>query len=190
MDFGIGRVLELLGHVVVGIGGGQLLGLAHRAGHSFGGRRQNDFGSHRLEQPSAFQAHAFRHGDRQLVASGTADKSQADSRVAAGRLDDDRVVADPAVSLGGVDHCPGNAVFDAPERVAVFHLRHDIGRASFGHFAQPDQRRVADPLGNIVIDCAGRNGCHGTTPLLFLYALGQGDALTPRFTVLGNSGQL
>ena len=51
MDFRVGRVLELLRHEVVRVLGHQLLGLAHGAGHAFGGRRQDHLGAQGLQQP-------------------------------------------------------------------------------------------------------------------------------------------
>ena len=74
--------------VLAGVLGDQLLGPAHRAGHALRGRREDDLGAERLEQPAALERHALRHGHDQLVAAGGADERQADAGVAAGRLDD------------------------------------------------------------------------------------------------------
>ena len=70
------------------------------AGMPFVGRRQHDLGAERLEQPPALEAHALGHGHDQLVAAGRTGERQADAGVAAGRLDDHRVLVDLALALG------------------------------------------------------------------------------------------
>ena len=54
--------------------------------------------------------------------------------------------------LGGVDHRHADAVLDRPERVEVLELGDDLGLAARRHPAEPDQRRVADRLGDVVVD--------------------------------------
>ena len=66
---------------------------ADRAGHPLGGGRQHDLGAERLEQPAPLQAHALGHRHDQPVAAGGAGERQGDPGVAAGRLDDHRVLA-------------------------------------------------------------------------------------------------
>ena len=125
----------------------QLLGLGDGAGHAPSRGRQDDLGAEGLEQAAAFEAHALGHGDDELVAAGGAGEGQADAGVAAGRLDDDRVLGDLAVALAGVDHGDADAVLDRPERIEVLHLG-DNGRLGVAdHAAQPDERRVADASG-------------------------------------------
>ena len=92
----VGRVLELLRHEGVRRILDQLLGLGDGALHALLGRRQHDLGPERLEQPPPFQAHALGHGHDQLVAARGTGERQADAGVAAGRLDDDRVLVDLA----------------------------------------------------------------------------------------------
>ena len=97
----------------------------------------------------------------ELVAAGGAGEGQADAGVAAGRLDDGGVLVDLAVALGGVDHGHADAVLDRPERVEVLQLG-DHGRLGVAdHAAQADQRRVADGLGDVVVNPAAKGLGHG-----------------------------
>ena len=151
---GLAGFLNCCGMNELGIVLQQLLGLGDGAVHALVAGRQHDLGAEGLEQPAAFQAHGLGHGDDELVAAGGAGEGQADAGVAAGRLDDGRVLVDLAVALGGVDHGHADAVLDRPERIEALQLGDDGGLGVADHAAQPDQRRVADGLGDVVVDPA------------------------------------
>ena len=70
---------------------------------------------------------------------------------------------DLAVALAGVDHGHADAVLDRPERIEVLQLGDDGRLGVADHAAQPDQRRVADGLGDVVVNAAaeGRLLPHG-----------------------------
>src|SRR5262249_25086891 len=104
VDLGVGRVVELLGHEGIGIFFEDFFGLGDGAAHAFLSRGQQHRRSKRFEQPAAFETHAFRHGGDELVAAGRTGEGQGDAGVAAGRLDDDGVLIDFAVTFGGIDH--------------------------------------------------------------------------------------
>ena len=114
----VGRVGELVGHEAVRMAGEQLFGGSDRSFHTFGGRGQHQLGAEVFEHHAALHAHGLRHGQDQLQSLGGADEGQAEAGVAAGRLDDDRVVLDQAVFDACLDHCHGDAALDAAHRVA------------------------------------------------------------------------
>src|SRR5262249_46555947 len=84
--------------------------------------------------------------------------------VAAGRLDDGRVLVDLAVALAGVDHRDADAVLYRPQRVEILQLGDDGGPGVAHHAAEPDQRRRADCLGDVVVDAAAEGGGGGAGP--------------------------
>ena len=164
MDLGVGRILELLRHEKLAARAVDLVGVADRAGHAIGGGRQDEFGSECLEHPPAFEAHALRHRDPQFVAAGCADVGQTDPRVAAGGLDNDRVWADQPIPFGGIDHGGRDAVLHAPERIHVLDLADDRCHTAVGHPPQPDERRPADALRDVVANpCRQRGRNHECT---------------------------
>src|SRR5262249_42355720 len=113
---------------------------------------EDHLGAERLEQPAALKAHAFGHGHLELIATSRANIRQSNARVAAGRLDDHRVLVDSAVLLGGIDHGPADAVLDAPQRIEAFALGHHRGAAALGDTTQSDQGSVADATRDIVVN--------------------------------------
>ena len=162
VDLRVGRVLELLRHEGVRVVGDQLLGLARprRAcpspPASAPSRRRSALSSRRRSRLMLSGMVTI-----ELVAAGGADERQADAGVAAGRLDDDRVLLDLARRARRRRSWP------APMRSLTDHsglkfssLADDRGLAAFGHAAQPDQRRVADALGDVVANAAGADRGH------------------------------
>src|SRR5205085_2221127 len=81
---------------------------------------------------------------------------QADAGVAAGRLDDHRVLLDLAGLLASRDHRLADAVLDRPERVEVFELADDRRLAALRHPPQFHERRGANALGDVVIDATAK----------------------------------
>ena len=164
MNVWVGRVLELLRHEKLAARAADLVGVADCAGHAFGGGRQHKLGPKRLEHPPAFEAHALRHGDPQMVAAGGADVGQTDPRVAAGGLDDDGVGADQPVPFGGIDHGHRDAVLHAPERIHVLDFADDRRHATIGDPTQPNERRSANALRDVVANpCRQRGRDHECT---------------------------
>ena len=100
--------------------------------------------------------HRFRHGQDQPVAARGADEGESDAGIARGRLDQDRARPEPALGLHRLDHADPDAVLDAADRVEEFELEQQVGARAFlgarrGH---ADQRRVADGLGDAVVDAS------------------------------------
>ena len=88
VDLGIGRVLELLRHEVLGMLAQHLLGGEDGARHALDGRREVDLGAVAREQALALHAHVVGHREDQPVALHRAHHREPDAGVAARRLDD------------------------------------------------------------------------------------------------------
>ena len=155
MDFRVGRVLELLRHVVAGIGRGHLLGLCDRASHAFRAGRQDQFRAVSAQQHASFHAHGFWHCQHALVAARGADHRQGNAGIAAGRFDDDRIcLIKPS--------CSAAAIIATPMRSLTLwaglknsSLRDDLGCDILCDAVQPHERSVADQFGNIIGDFHG-----------------------------------
>ena len=90
---GLAGFLNCCGMKELGFAVQQFLRLGDGAVHALFAGREDDLGPEGLEQPAPLQAHGLGHGDDQLVAAGGTGEGQADAGVAAGRLDDDGVLA-------------------------------------------------------------------------------------------------
>jgi hypothetical protein len=152
VNFGVCGILELLRHVVVWIGGSQLGRSFHRSVHPFGRGSQNHIRTESLEQPAAFDRHAFGHAHLQLVSSSCTDIRESDSGIAATRLNDDSVRLNQTVSFGGVDHSPANPILHAPKRIHVFDFGNDISDTAFDGSLQSHQRRVANAMCDFLVN--------------------------------------
>src|SRR5262249_1759188 len=72
--------------------------------------------------------------------------------------DHHRTRLQPAVALGRRDHGHADPVLDRPQGVEVLQLAHDGGLRVPHHPAQPNQRRLAHALGDVVVNLAAE-GC-------------------------------
>ena len=135
------------------------LGLGDGPAHAALARRQHDLGPERLQQPAALQRHALGHGDHELVAAGGAGEGEADAGVAAGRLDDDGVLGwiFPAFSAASIMATPMRSLTDQ-SGLKFSSLASDGGLGVADDAAQADQRRVADALGDVVVNATAKGG--------------------------------
>ena len=100
--------------------------------HAFGAGRQHQLGAQHRQQRAPLQRHRLRHGQDELVAFGRRHERQRDAGIAAGRLDDHRVLLEHPALLGRLDHGHADAVLDAAQRVEELALEQDRGRRSGG----------------------------------------------------------
>ena len=77
---------------------------------------------------------------------------QADPLVAAGRLHDNAVRADQPFLLRLQNHIHGGPGLDGPAHVQRFHFDQDFRAVFFRNPVQPDNRRIADRLQDILTD--------------------------------------
>lgn len=127
----------------------QRFGFCDGSFHAFGPWRQDDLRAKGFQQVSAFDAHRVGHRQDQSVFANGGDERQADSGVAAGRLDDDAARFEQAFFLCVVDHGQRYAVFHAAGRIEIFEFCNDPGgKVVFAAvLVQFEQRSVADQIG-------------------------------------------
>src|SRR5262249_23099184 len=99
VDSGIGWILELLRNPGARRLGGDLLGAGNGARHALCGGSQHHLGAQPAQHHAALHAHGLGHDEDAAVATGCRDPRQADASVAAGRLDDGRVVREDPLAL-------------------------------------------------------------------------------------------
>ena len=149
--FDVRRIVELLRHEKIRVLRAQFVGLVDRAGHHLDGRGQVDLGAVGFQQRAPLQRHVVRHGQDQTIAFGGAHQSQADARVAGGRLDDHRFAGVQAAGpLGGFDHGERHAILDRAPRVELFTLAEHGGHVRRYQVPEADQRRAADQFEHVV----------------------------------------
>ena len=114
---------------------------------------QDQLGAVGADQRAALRAHAVGHHDQRAVSTRRRHPCQADTRVAAGGLDDGAARSERAACLRRVQHGAGGAVLDAPGGVERLQLGGDRGaEAIFAAVAgQRQERGVANQLGQAAI---------------------------------------
>ena len=124
----------------------QFLRLRDRAFHALRAFRQHELGAVGLQDVPALHAHGLRHRQDDAVALRRRDGREADSCVAARRLDDDGAFLQQALLLGVLDHRLRDAVLDAPCGIEIFQLGQD-GRFQpqlLFNIRELNERRIAD----------------------------------------------
>ena len=144
MNFRVGRVGELLRHVIVGPACRGALGGVDRGVHAFAVFGQDEFGAVRGQQTLPFLAHGFRHGQGESVALDRGDQRQADPGIAAGRFDNRHPRTQGARPLGRLYHAEADSVFDASAGIERFEFRPHRGPAGLRNLAELNHRRVAN----------------------------------------------
>ena len=105
------------------------------------------------QQHAPLQAHGLGHGEDEFVAFHGGHKGESDSRVAAGRLDQNGFAGlNPAGTFGIGNHAHADAVFYTGQGILAFQFCHDFGDRAFGNPVEPHQRSVADQFGYILCD--------------------------------------
>ena len=100
----------------------QLFSLCHRALHTPAAFGQHYFRTIRRKKLSAFDAHCFGHSENDLVALVSRYCRKSYSRIPAGRLNDDRALAQRSLCLSRLYHAKRRAVLNASRRIEVFEL--------------------------------------------------------------------
>ena len=80
------------------------------------------------------------------MAADRAHHRERDAGVAAGRVEDDRTLAETPLLLGGDDHPQRRAVLDAAPGIGRFDLRPQLAAQAGADPAQRHERRVTDAL--------------------------------------------
>ena len=130
-----------------------LLSFGDRALHPVWTWSEDDFRAESKQQHAPLQAHGVGHRQDEFVSSHRRHESQADAGVAAGGLDQHGFAGlNFPRPFGFGDHADANAILYAGARIRALQFRYHLGSAAFGHFVQPDERRVTDQLGDVICD--------------------------------------
>ena len=154
---GLAGFSNCCGITASGISLDQLLGALHGAAHALGALGQHQFGAEQPQHLAPLHRHRLRHDEDQAIAARRRDEGERDAGIARGRLDQrGDAGVDAAGFLQRVDHGDADAVLDAGDRVEEFELgdemrRHVLHRRDA---VEPDQRRVADRVGDRIVDLA------------------------------------
>ena len=159
VDRGIGGIVELARHPgAVAQAGQDLLGPRDGALHSLGPFREDHLAAQRPEQVPALERHRLRHGEDAAIAPRRRDVRQADAGVPRGRLDDEHARAKASLLDRVVDHRGADPVLHRAVRVVALVLDGDPSGQALAEPVEPDQRRVADGLGHVLVDLSVRHG--------------------------------
>ena len=104
----------------------QLLGLGNSTFHAFGTIGENNLCPIGLQQVAALHRHSLWHGQDSSIASSSCNAGQANTGIATGRLDDNRILGKLAFSLSLFNHTLGNTILDTASWVEVFQLYQNI----------------------------------------------------------------
>jgi hypothetical protein len=153
MDCRVGGIVELARHpAALAQAGEDLLRAGDRGLHPLRTLGQDHPGAQRSEEIPALERHRVRHREDAAVAARRGDVRQPDAGIAAGRLHDHHPLAQPALLDRIVDHGGADAVLDRVIRVVALVLHHDAPGQSFADSVEPDERRVADRLRDVLVD--------------------------------------
>src|SRR5271156_3654125 len=118
MNLRIRRIIELLRHETVWSFSKNLLSFRDGSLHPIGAGSENNFRTEGQQEDAPLQTHGFGHGENKLVTSYRRYKSQANTRVSAGRFDQhgfSRMNFPRPFGLG--DHAHANAILHAGARI-------------------------------------------------------------------------
>ena len=147
----VGRIFELLQHdALARCRCQQLLCLLNSATHTFGTFCQDQVCAQCLHHFAALYAHGFWHGERNLVATRCCHKSQRDTGITAGGLNDFHARLELTVLFCLPNHIGTDTTFHRVGRVAVFQFREYSWVLC--QFADTHQWGVADGLADVLVN--------------------------------------
>jgi hypothetical protein len=92
------------------------------------------------------------HHDHELVTARVADVSEPDAGIARRTLDDGAAGQEPPAALGVIDDGARSAVFHRAAGIHELGLAEDLAARQLAEMVEPDQRSVADCIGEAVAD--------------------------------------
>ena len=107
---------------------------------------QHDLRAERADDAFAFERDLVRHDELRQVATDRTDHRERDAGVAAGRIEDDRAVAEAPLLLGGDDHPQGGPVLDAAARIRRLDLRPQLAAQPRADAAQRSAHTLAHEI--------------------------------------------
>ena len=165
--FGVGGINKLAGNEAVRDLRGKLFRLGDGALHALGSFGKHQLRAIGLHQLAALNAHGLGHDNDDAIAARSGNRSEADTGIAGGRLNDDRVGLELSGSLRVVKNRLGNAVLDGTCGIEIFQLGEKPGFQLFGFFnmGQFQQGRLPDQLVCGCINLAHNNPPDGKNRL-------------------------
>ena len=106
---------------------GKLLRLGNSTLHALGTLCKHQLRAIGLHQLATLYAHGLRHDDDNPIAPGSRHGSQANARIAGGRLDNDTAGLQGSLGLGVVDHSLGDPILYGTGRVEILQLCQNLG---------------------------------------------------------------
>jgi hypothetical protein len=137
--------------------GKNLLSPRDGAFHSLRAFGEHELRAQRSQHISPFLRHGVGHGEDAAIPPSRRHVSESDPGVPAGRLDDDHARAQLSLFDGIVDHGGPDAVFHRIVWIVALVFHHDAPRQSRRHAIQAYEWRIAEGLGDILIDLSMRH---------------------------------
>ena len=151
----ISRISELARDKAVRRAFSKLLCFSNRALHALRTIGQHQLCAIGLQQVAAFNAHRFRHGQNNFVATRSSYRCQTDTGVAAGGLNNSSPRLQRTLCFCVVNHCLSNSILYAASRIEVFQLAQNLCFQLVCSFVifQLQQRSAANQISNASINC-------------------------------------
>ena len=150
MGLRVCRIGELARDEAVRNLGGKFFRFRNSALHALGTIGKHQFGTVSFHEQTTLDRHGLRHRDDESIAASCSNRSQADARIAARRLNDHRIFVQLARSFGIVKHRLRDTIFHRTRGVEILelyeHLRFQV--EVLLDIAELQKRRVANKLVN------------------------------------------
>ena len=156
MNVGIGWILKLLRYNRAGDRGFEFLGLGDSALHALAGWRQFQLRAKQSQHLATLNRHRFRHHENKAIPARRRHKGQRDAGITGSWFNQRRAGFNRSRSFQRIDHVDADTILDARDRIEKFELGQKIGVHAFllGYPIQPHNRRIANRIGDRVIDAA------------------------------------
>ena len=149
MDFGVRKVFELLWNERARVLLFEFESLFDCALHALRAVGEDELRAETEQEFSALYTHRFGHGENELVALDRRDERKTDTRVAAGRLNNQTAFFEQTFFLGVLDHGESRPVLNGAGGVEKFELGKNLG-FRIVEFVESDKGSPADKFKNVV----------------------------------------
>ena len=150
MGLRVCRIGELARDEAVRNLGGKFFRFRNSALHALGAIGKHQFSTVSFHEQTTLDRHGLGHRDDESIAASRSNRSQADARIAARRLNDHRIFVQLARSFGIVKHRLRDTIFHRTRGVEILelyeHLRFQV--EVLLDIAELQKRRVANKLVN------------------------------------------
>ena len=148
----VSGVVELAGQDGAGSVLNDLSSLSAGPRHTGGAWGEHQLSAQQTNNGATLLGHRLRHGDDDFVAASRTDKSETNTGISGGGLDDSASRLKLTGGFGGVNDRLRNTVLNAGGRVVELELGQHSGSGVREQLINLNQRGVTDKLGNVVSD--------------------------------------